>query len=252
MEKIIINDADTFATFLGSLIKIIPSCKFIVTPKGTKVRLITESKGLRAVFQTNSIVSEKDNIEFCFMDITKLYKSIKLIKDMENNDNLHMNFDGTFLTYNNKVKFKFKTTLEDKISKIIVNQDITSELTSIYSFDVEVDAVKKVLKYVNIVDDIESKVYFIKNEKCLVCEIDNKKNKLSDSIGIPLCLNEDIKGEIDKIVALSLENFKSFTILPIKNININITKENIVVVSMLLKSDKNYIAVKLYSTLMKI
>ena len=251
-----INNVEVFSMFLQSLLKIVPSCKFIITPSGTKVKIKTENKSLRGVFQTDSITSD-EQIEFCFGDLSKFFKSVSLIKDVEKSTEVELKFDEPFIRYKGKVTFKLKTIKEERITKLVDNIGIDKEFQSQYIIVTNTERIKKVLKCVNIVDDSDARVYFVKTEKCLVCEIDNKTNQLSDSVGIPLCDNDALTGEVNEVLATTLDNFRCFGILPSENININMTKDRVIIVTSAyrsLKTDKTksfYIAMKLYSSILK-
>jgi len=249
-----IQNIEVFILFLGSLLKIIPSCKFIITPQGTKVKIKTDNKSLRGVFQTDSIISDEE-IEFCFSDLSKLFKSISLIKDVEQSNIAELIYKEPFIRYNGKVKFKLKTIKEERITKLIDTVGISKDFKTQYSIVTDNNKIKKILKCVNIVDDTESKVYFVKTKDGIVCEIDNKKNKLSDSIGLPLCYNEGLTGDVTEVIATTLDNFRCFGILPSDNINIKMTNERVIIVTSLYRSsnkkDKYYIAMKLYSSILK-
>ena len=252
MNKIQVKDVDTFLLLLSSLLRIIPSCKFIVNDKGIKVRIITESKGMRGFFVSDCAISEQPT-EFCFGDLSKFFKSATLIKTIEDNNQCEFKFDGTFLSYDNQVKFKLKTIKEDRIARFISPTDITTTFDSQYSFKTSDATIKKVLQCVNIVDDSESKVYFSKNKHGLVCEVDNKLNKMSDSIGLPICTTKSIKGDVNSVVQTTLDNFRSFGILPSKSVNINITKQKIIIVDSACKLPEKQckIAMQLYCSILK-
>jgi len=254
--KININNVEVFSMFLSSLLKIVPSCKFIITPQGTKVKIKTESKSLRGVFQTDSITSE-EQVEFCFGDLSKFFKSVSLIKDIEKLNQTELVFDEPFIRYKNKVTFKLKTIKEERITKLVDNIGIDKKFKTQYNIITNTEKIKKVLKCVNIVDDSDAKVYFVKTTNGMVCEIDNKCNQLSDSVGIPLCSNTNLTGEVVEVLSTTLDNFRCFGILPSENININMTTERVIVVTSAYRSPKTdsidsfYIAMKLYSSILK-
>ena len=248
--NITIKNVDTFSLFLSSLLKIVPGCKFIITPKGTKVKIRTDNKSIRGILQTDCIFSD-EQMEFCFSDLSKFFKSISLIKDVENSKSVKIVYDEPFIRYKGKVTFKLKTVKEERVEKYIYENLDASKLVTQYSISTDHNRIKKILKSVNIIDDSDARVYFVKTDKCMVCEIDNKKNKLSDSVGIPLCDIDKIKGDVDNVVITSLDNFRCFGILPSENINIILTQQKILVVSASIKNNGNYIAMKLYSSILK-
>lgn len=254
MSDIKVKDVDTFLLLLGSLLRIVPSCKFIVDQTGIKVRLITESKGMRGFFNSDCASSEQP-VEFCFGDLSKFFKSASLIQSIEESNTCTLNFDGTFLSYNNQVKFKLKTIKEDRIERFISQTDITTKFDSQYSFDTNEIRIKKVLQCVNIVDDSESKIYFVKTDNGLVCEIDNKLNKMSDSVGLPICRSGDLKGEVVSVVQTTLDNFRAFGILPSNKINVDVVKQKIIIVdsscALADKKANNNINMKLYCSVLK-
>ena len=229
MYKIQIKDTESFLLLLSSLLRIIPSCKFIINSDGIKTRFITESKGLRGVFTSDCVVCDQA-IDFCFNDLSKFFKSVSLIKNVEQVDQCEINYDGTFVTYENSVKFKLKTSKEEIIERYIAHNDITTTFEPQYSFVTSSDSIKNVLQCINIVDDTDSRIYFLKGNTGLICEIDNKRNQMSDSIGMPVCDLDKISGDILEVTQTTVDNFRAFSTLPCENINIMISKQKIIVV----------------------
>ncbi len=245
-----ITNTELFLSFLGSILKIVPSCKFIVTPKGTKVRFKTESNGVRGLMQTNTFTAN-ENTEFCFADLSKFFKSVSLIHKMEKKDEAELEYDNTFIRYKSNVTFKLKTVIEERVDRFTYPQDMKVEFVNQYSFNTTTDDIKKALKCVNIIDDTDAKVYFSKSKDSLICEIDNKKNQISDSVGIPLCKEGDIQGEVAEVVATTLDIFRTFAVLPSKTINISMTKQKVIVVTSKYVNDNNYIVMKLCCSILK-
>ena len=102
----VIKDVDTMLVFLRSVLQVVPGqiagAKFEIGTEITEVKVVNESKTVRSYFFTNVITASEDTI-FYFQDITKLLKSITLIKDIEDNNNATLQFDGQFIRYNNNV-----------------------------------------------------------------------------------------------------------------------------------------------------
>jgi len=248
--KIHVKDVEVFETLVGSLLRIVPSCKFIIDDSGIKVRLITESKGLRGFFKSDSVTCDK-KIELSFGDLSKFYKSLALISNIEDSTSCELDYDNTFVSYHNRVKFKLKTIKEDVIERFISPTDITTKFDNQYTMTTSEENIKKVLQCVNIVDDSDSKIYFIKSENGILCEIDNKLNKMSDSIGLPICDNKHISGEVQSVVQLTLENFRAFGILSSDNIKISITQQKVIVVQSGIQINNYKLGMRLYCSILK-
>ena len=246
-----IKNVDTFLVFLRSVLQIVPGqiagAKFEVGPNGTEVKVVNESKTVRSYFSTNSLMAEEDTI-FYFQDITKLLKSVSLIRDIEESTIATIEFDTQFLRYKNNIKFKLKVVKSDAVERYCTSP-IKTELLPIYSFLTGHNKIKKVIQCSGIVDDTEAKVYLSKHNDGIIAEIDDKRNKLTDSVGIPIA--DAVDGEVTDVVCVNFDNFRLFTILPVDNIIVILTNKNVITVNSKYTEGDSYIDMNMVCSLSK-
>lgn len=249
--KLLINDIEIFKVFLTSICKFVPSAEFNVNKKFTNVLAQNEGKIIRGFFYTNSFNSiDDDSVKFSFSDLSKFSKSFQLIsQNINDQKELELNFDGTFLSLSNKMSFKLRTVKNDVIEKYITNP-IKTDLQEKYSIKTSINKVRKVIQASNIIFNEDNKVYFSNKGGSLVAEVDNKLSQFNDSIGIPL--SKDINGNVEKVVAVRIQDFSIFSILNTENIKITFTDKSVFLVeSELINENKNWIKVKLYIPILK-
>ena len=244
--KFNVCNVEVFLTFLRSVLRVAPSttggAKFEVDEKGTYVGIINESKTIRAFFNTNSMCCE-EKTDFSFQDLSKLYKSFLLIKNI-GITSADIIFTGSFLTFSKKgCNFKLKVVKPDIVERYISNA-ISIKLTPIYEFETSEEKVKNLIQCSHIINDTESKVYFISNNNGMVGQIDDKTNVMSDSIGIPL--SDKVTGSVNKVVCTTLENFKLFSVLPTDKIKVKLTDKNVFEVISKFNNEENTCSVNMY------
>ena len=246
-----ITDVDTFIVFLRSVLQVVPGqiagAKFEVGTESTEVKVVNESKTVRSYFTTNSITAEEDTV-FFFQDITKLLKSVSLIRDIEENKTATLKFDTQFIRYNNNVKFKLKVVMAAAVERYCTTP-ITAKLTPIYSFVTGQDQIKKIIQCTGIVDDTDARVYFSKHNEGIIAEIDDKRNKLTDSVGLPI--SDKVTGEVTEVVCVSFDNFRHFTILPVDNIVVILTDKKVVMINSKYTRGDKYIDMNMICSLSK-
>lgn len=247
----VIKDIDTMLVFLRSVLQVVPGqiagAKFEIGTEITEVKVVNESKTVRSYFSTNVITANEDTI-FYFQDITKLLKSITLIRDIEDNNTATLQFDGQFLRYNNNVKFKLKVVKSEAVERYCTNP-ITTKLTPIYSFITSQDKIKKIIQCTGIVDDTEARVYLSKHNKGIIAEIDDKRNKLTDSVGLPI--SDNVTGDVTEVVCVNFDNFRLFTILPSENIVVILTDKRVITVNSNYTNSDKYIDMNMICSLSK-
>lgn len=207
MSELIVKNVSGLVEFLNGIIKIVPSCKFELNKSGCKVSAISDNKTIRAYFLTDAISSEEE-CSFSFMDLSLLFKSIKLLDNSDIKDCV-LNFDGTFIYHTGKIKFKLKVCKPEAIDKYL-SSEIKTQLDTIYSFECEADTIKRVCSQLSIVEQDNSKVYFVEQDGNILAELDDKSNVMSNSISIPLADNYQGKYEL---ATISFANFKLFSVL---------------------------------------
>lgn len=231
--KLAVKNVKGFELFLKSIIKIIPSmdegCKFTVTNKETKVNILNGSRSVRAFFTTDALTTVSDKkIEFCFKNIATLIKSISLISNIEDEDEVELDFTGTFLKYENSVKFKLKTCKDDDV-RMYMTEERKTKLDPVFSFETSPLQIKRVLDNVNICGNTDAKLYLSKNENDeVLAEVDDKTSEYSNSVGIPI--SDEIDGDINEVICIFLDNFALFNIVPSDEISVTYNKQKVLVV----------------------
>jgi hypothetical protein len=224
--KIKINDIGVFNKMITSVSKIVQDAKFIFTKDGdVKVNVINSAQTIRAFFTAKGIVEVDEEIEFCFKDILTLKKSIDLISKFECCEDAVLDFDGTFISYKNEVKFKLKAVKSEIIEQYITTE-IKTKLEPVFSFNTTDETIKQVVQCSNIVNNPDAKIYISKNKENIIAEVDDAQNKMSNSIAVPI--SDDFDGEIGKPVALTVENFLALnTLKPLDEINVTYTDKSV-------------------------
>lgn len=246
--KLLIHNLSLVNQFLSSVVNIAPDGKFILTPTECNIKVLSEGGTLRAFFTTDALTSESP-VEFSFKDINKLYRTLTLIPD--DLTNIELEFDGTFLKFNNCNKFKLTTVKTEIIAKYVTD-DLKTELIPVYSFDTTPQLIDSVIRYANVINETDTKIYFSCTENNnIMAEIDNKSNSLSSSIGYIVSCDKSLKGDINKVISVNIMNFKLFGVLPADKIKITYTDKNVIQIDSILKNKDNYIKLLLISSTLK-
>jgi len=250
--KLRITNLDSFIDFINCASKLVPSCKFEISTTETKIYTISDNKTIRLSLNTNALISKETDCSFCFQEITKLARVLSLIKDTENINECDLEFNNTFIMYNNSVNFKLKVAKSDIIEKYI-SKALNIQLQPIYTFKTTREKIKQIISQNNVIfsNSSESKLYFSKNNNnFIVAEIDNKNNTLSDSIGIPI--GELIFGDVSKTVSTTIDNFKAFNLLDTEEVYISLTDKNVFEVKSSIQLDNNcYINMYMINSILK-
>lgn len=218
-----INDIEIFDTLVKAVVRVVPDAQFEVDSEGVKIKVINESQTIRAYFKSGCMTSEEP-VKFCFKDILNLNKSVGLIASIEDESECDLEFNNSFLSYSNDVKFKLKVVKPDIIEQYITT-DISTKLNEVFSFETDPQKIRQVLQCTNIVNDSDSKVYFSEQNGKVICEIDDKNNTMANSVGVPV--SDDLNGSIENPVPMTIENFQSFAILPADEIKVTYTDKSV-------------------------
>lgn len=257
-----IEDLQHFEELLTSISKITGACKFVIDSNGCDVRVKSETEAVRAFFKSTALISDEP-VSFCLSDITKLNKSLKVVTDTrkrkmnayidkkiasyENSEKINKTelkekfgnefrrkeqafvlvYDHPYIKYSKDgVKFKF-TTIKEDVIEYTKPTSLTRELTDDYGFTIDTEMVRRVTEMSNITVLDKPKVYIYKEKhdsgEYIVAEIDDKTQRLSDSIGIPI--TRDFFGDWYGHICLIFDAFKLFNLIPSKEIKVAMTKE---------------------------
>lgn len=258
-----IEDLQYFEELLTSISKITGACKFSVDSTGCEVKVKSETEAVRAFFKSKALVSEepisfclsdikklnrsikivadtrKSKMEAY---VNKKLKAYEKGDDKINKKELTIKFQHEFrkkekpsiLIYDHPyirfskdgVKFKFSTIKEDVI-EYTKPTSLTRELTDDYGFTISAKMVSRVAEISSITVLDKPKVYIYKEKhesgEYIVAEVDDKTQKLSDSIGIPV--TRDFFGDWYGHICLILDAFKLFNLIPSEEIKVAMTKE---------------------------
>lgn len=250
--KITIKNIEQFVSLLDSITTIIGSsngCKFILTPEESEVRLVNEAQTCRAFFNTNSIVSEAPT-EFSFTELDKLKKSMNLIKNVEGKTEADIDFNNTFISYIGNVKFKLKVAKPEMVERFLA-MPIKSVITTTFSFITDAKAIKLIMSYIPVVNDAQSKVYFIMSpdKTKILAEIDDKNNSLSNSIAIPV--SEKYEGQLQDNLIVSLDVVKNFTVFSGSEINMGFNNKIMYVTTDIKDENGIYTKIKMINQTLK-
>lgn len=258
-----IEDLQYFEELLTSISKITGACKFSVDNTGCEVKVKSETEAVRAFFKSKALVSEepisfclsdikklnrsikiiadarKSKMESY---ISKKLKAYEKGDDKINKKELTIKFQHEFrkkekpsiLIYDHPyikfskdgVKFKF-TTIKEDVIEYTKPTSLTRELTDDYGFTISAKMVSRVAEISSITALDKPKVYIYKEThdsgEYIVAEVDDKTQKLSDSIGIPVTSN--FFGDWYGHICLILDAFKLFNLIPSEEITVAMTKE---------------------------
>lgn len=258
-----IEDLQYFEELLTSISKITGACKFSVDNTGCEVKVKSETEAVRAFFKSKALVSEepisfclsdikklnrsikivadtrKSKMESY---VSKKLKAYEKGGDKINKKELTIKFEHEFrkkekpsiLIYDHPyikfskdgVKFKFSTIKEDVI-EYTKPTSLTRELTDDYGFTISSKMVSRVAEISSITVLDKPKVYIYKEKhdsgEYIVAEVDDKTQKLSDSIGIPV--TRQFFGDWYSHICLILDAFKLFNLIPSEEIKVSMTKE---------------------------
>jgi hypothetical protein len=254
--KIMVSDIPALLEFLGSTGKFVPGCQFVVTPEKMLVRAISENRKIRMFMETNAARGvTPDEITFSYADISRLVKVFHLVHSIEKTNVMEFDYDGMFLSYENLAKFKLLTVKNEHSEKIdkYITTPVKTEIVPLFSFKTSSDRIKLVLQQTGMITSNDAKVYIIRKNNMMVCELEDKTNPASDCIGIPISV--EMTGSIDRIIILTYETFKTFNIISSDDIVVNYctdaSGQGFVDVQSRHVNDKTYINTRILSHLAK-
>lgn len=206
--KLKVKNVEGFAEFLSSVIKIVPSCKFCLTPSGCRISAINDNKTIRAFFATDALSADEE-CDFSFVELSTLLKAVKLISEVGELTESELNFDGSFISHAGKVKFKLKVSKAEAVERFITSE-LKTDLQPAFSFATTSDVIRRISSLLSIAQEDSSRVYFSKNGDDVIAEMDDKTNAMANSVALPISNESD--GDF-KVTAVSYANFKLFGVL---------------------------------------
>jgi len=226
MNKIQINDVKLCVQLLTSVCKIIPSCKFVLTKSNVTINAISEGNVSRSYFESDCMcikdLADEEVVEFSFNNIVDLLKSIKLIIQIEELNEVELSYDEFSLRYKNNVKFKLNTCKPDLVEQYYTDA-IKAKLTKSFSFKTSESQIKQLLSCINICsveEENEVKIYLEQKDDSdiVIGEIADKQDSYSNSMGLPI--GKMIENSITEIICMRVQALRSIMLLSSDNIKV--------------------------------
>jgi hypothetical protein len=161
-------------------------------------------------------------------------------------------FDGEFLSLKDKMKFKLKSCKESVV-KANIGEDMKRKLVPGFGMKLQNAMMKKLctMSFISSSDESkDQKIYFYKEGEQIVGEIDNKKQKIRDSIGIPV--TSDYFGDWTVPVICKLDNFRMWNPLNVDVVNVAILEGGKAAVILNdAKTGDKFVKIKIINTVLK-
>lgn len=247
MQSFLIQDLKSFNVFLQSVSKFVPFAKFEVSNKFTKINSFNESTTSRAYFITNSMIAQNtdETYSFCLNDISKLVKMLHLMISNNSDDTLTLTYNDNTLSYNGKQNsFKLKTVKEELLADYYANK-ITSKLEYEFEFVTKATEIKNVMKANSIVATDNTKLYIFKQNDTIMCEIEDKSNRFSDAIAMPLA-DSLTSGDLTEVLCVKYDDFILMNLVPAQEVNVKYTNKKVFEINSNYVDGNSIVSMKLY------
>lgn len=222
-QNITVSNPKAFSAFLSTVCKLVPSAKFQFSPEGCDVMCMGEESVFRCFLKTDS-AKATEPLCFCLSDSSKFFRAISIVHSVEQCTAVDLKFDGSFLSKSGEAAFRLRTVRDEVVSKW-VSEPIKTELKTVYEFLTTAKLVNRLLMASNIVSSDRAKVYIFANKDKMMGELDDKLNKLNDSVTLPIS-KDPVVGIVDGVTCLSFVKFKLFSLLDSDAINVKMTDKN--------------------------
>lgn len=228
-EQIEIVDFDLFVTSLQALGKIINSAKFIINQTG--LTIYSQAGYARSEFFTTAIKT-KNEIDFCFDDISMLNKIFTTVKNIHNSDYSELEFfyeKPAIKIESTKFKTKLQTIIEKDISGSI-SEKLKTVLTPVCEFTTNSQIIKSVNNHSFIYHDVQSLRFYLNTDSTmqnnvLYATIGNKTNNMNNLLTLKFA---DINfGNISRELIIDSNRLNLFNIVQSDNIKIELTDKNV-------------------------
>ena len=251
-----INDFELFLKAIKSLNKLTPSAKFTINNEG--LTIYGKNAFARGELTTNSISTEKQQIEFCILDLSLFIKILNTVYDIHRDDfsEISMWFDFPFIKIES-AKFKTKlSTCKEEIIANSISQKIKTQLTPVF----EMFTSSKQIKYINshsfITSDPDSSRIYLSTDKTMennvvYARIGNDSNELNNSITLKFGMVTFGSLEDRKLI-LNFDRLSIFNVVESDEINIKLMDKNVLVNTINIYGESNDTSFKfvLYTSLL--
>ena len=255
-QKIKINDLKLLVSSLKSLTKLVESAKISINSEGLTV--YGKNSFSRGEMISNAVVTEKDPVEFCILDLQMFLKVLNTVAEIHKDDisDLEMWFDFPFI----KIKSdKFKTKLSTCKEEVIVNsisQKIKTQLTPVFEFTTSTKQIKNISSHSFIANDLDSARIYLQTDSemennTVYARIGNDSNELNNSITLKLgMVNSGSIG--DRKLIINFDRLSVFNIVDSDEILVQLMDKNVLVNTVKLESSNSdfYTSFKLYTSLL--
>lgn len=223
-QNITVSNPKAFSAFLSTVCKLVPSAKFMFSPEGCEVMCMGEESVFRCFLKTDS-AKATESLCFCMSDSSKFFRAISIVHAVEQSKSVDLKFDGSFLSKSGDAAFRLRTVRDEVVSKW-VSDPMKTELKTIYEFLTTAKLVNRLVMASNIVSSDRAKVYIFANQGKMMGELDDKLNKLNDSVTLPITTSVAFTGNVEGITCLSFIKFKLFSLLDSDAILVKMTDKN--------------------------
>lgn len=229
MKKIKVVSLDEFDNILKGIVKLVPGCCLEISDKGTEVKIGAFGK-IRAFIKTTAVLTdEKEPIELCFENVSKLIQAFSFLKDIGADQSFELETDDIFLSYKGKGKFKLKLDKKERVEQFMTTP-LKTEFEDLFSFNLNQDQINFIMKYSTLNQNIETiKGYFYLKDNLLYIDIDDKQEARLSSISIPV--TDKFEGNLENPVIIDLNDIKQFSLIDKEKIKVLICKQCIRVLS---------------------
>lgn len=232
-QKIKINDFNIFLQSLKALNKLSASAKFTINSEG--LFIYGKNSFARGELTTDSIVAEKDPIEFCVLDLSMLIKVLNTAAEIHEEDcsEIEMWFDFPFIKIESgKFKTKISTCKEDVIVNSI-SQKVKTQLVPVFEFVTSSKQIKYINSHSFIATDPESaRIYVITDStmenNVVYARIGNDMNELNNSITLKFGMATS--GTLgDRKLIINFDRLSMFNAVESDEIKIQLMDKNVLV-----------------------
>lgn len=237
-KAVVIKDVQMYIDFLRSIVKFIPHCELRFRSDRCYIRGTAQSQKYIALIETNCATSAED-VDFSLKELAAFVKSVEAVHEFDKVDeNLIMKISPSFIEYQGTSKFKIRSSKEDAVQGYSC-KDAVKVPENDFGFSLDSTNIKKLLSLSSIATSSNPLLYFYKEGNNIIGEIGDKSERLSNSIGIPI--SEDHYGMWTTTFSVSLESLRIFNLINADKININMTKQKVLVIDSKVNTDKYYL-----------
>lgn len=255
-QKIKVNDLNLLVSSLKSLGKVVESAKISINSEGLTV--YGKNAFARGEMTSNSVIAEKDPVEFCIMDLQMFIKVLSTAAEIHKDDisELEMWFDFPFIKIeSDKFKTKISTCKEDVIVNS-VSQKIKTVLTPVFEFTTSTKQIKNVNSHSFIANDLDSSRIYLQTDSTMennvvYARIGNDANELNNSITLKFgMVNSGSLG--DRKLIINFDRLGVFNIVDSEEILVQLMDKNVLVNTVKLEgtNDDYYTNFKIYTSLL--